>query len=185
MASIQKTFIFDDVAKHNKIDNCWIIISGKCFIFIHSSAKEAVDKFQDLIKIMPDDDKVKELLSEYVNSWNDIIIQNSVFNCAAHNALNAEQLHQVHTILLCDFRDDPTFGAPALLLVDFQVNKVVEIAVSLMKRKQLHPVSEGPLELPFTTSSSTNVPQHSLFANLFGLKKSLSKYINVLWMYLA
>ncbi|KAM0071073.1 putative cytochrome b5-like heme/steroid binding domain, cytochrome b5, heme-binding protein [Helianthus debilis subsp. tardiflorus] len=31
MASLQKTFVFDEVAKHNKIDDCWIIISGKVY----------------------------------------------------------------------------------------------------------------------------------------------------------
>ncbi|KAL8233083.1 hypothetical protein R6Q57_002861 [Mikania cordata] len=31
MASDEKTFVFDDVSKHNKADDCWLIISGKVY----------------------------------------------------------------------------------------------------------------------------------------------------------
>ncbi|MFS7929821.1 putative cytochrome b5-like heme/steroid binding domain superfamily [Helianthus anomalus] len=39
MASDQKTFVFDEVAKHNKADDCWLIISGKvrCFFLSDSN----------------------------------------------------------------------------------------------------------------------------------------------------
>ncbi|MFS7929800.1 putative cytochrome b5-like heme/steroid binding domain, cytochrome b5, heme-binding protein [Helianthus anomalus] len=31
MAPEQKTFVFGDVSKHNKTDDCWVIISGKVY----------------------------------------------------------------------------------------------------------------------------------------------------------
>ncbi|KAK9075250.1 hypothetical protein SSX86_003571 [Deinandra increscens subsp. villosa] len=31
MALNQKTFVFDDVCKHNKPDDCWLLISGKVY----------------------------------------------------------------------------------------------------------------------------------------------------------
>ncbi|KAM0071072.1 putative cytochrome b5-like heme/steroid binding domain, cytochrome b5, heme-binding protein [Helianthus debilis subsp. tardiflorus] len=62
MASDQKTFVFDEVAKHNKADDCWLIISGKVYdvtlfmdnhpgggeVWLRATGKDATVDFSDV-----------------------------------------------------------------------------------------------------------------------------------------
>ncbi|XP_076954126.1 cytochrome b5-like [Bidens hawaiensis] len=62
MASDQKTFVFDEVAKHNKLDDCWLIISGKVYdvtmfvddhpgggdVWLRATGKDATVDFNDV-----------------------------------------------------------------------------------------------------------------------------------------
>ncbi|XP_076930180.1 cytochrome b5-like [Bidens hawaiensis] len=62
MASDQKIFVFDEVAKHNKLDDCWLIISRKVYdvtlfmddhpgggdVWLRATGKDATVDFSDV-----------------------------------------------------------------------------------------------------------------------------------------
>ncbi|KAI3756959.1 hypothetical protein L6452_04491 [Arctium lappa] len=62
MVSDQKTFVFGDVAKHNKTKDCWLIISGKVYdvtpfmddhpggdeVLLAATGKDATTDFEDV-----------------------------------------------------------------------------------------------------------------------------------------
>uniref|UniRef100_A0A6N2LL81 Cytochrome b5 heme-binding domain-containing protein n=1 Tax=Salix viminalis TaxID=40686 RepID=A0A6N2LL81_SALVM len=73
MAS-SKVYLFDEIAKHNKTKDCWLIISGKInkgvvihsldlfFLFIISSGKDATNDFEDV----GHSDDARETMEKYV-----------------------------------------------------------------------------------------------------------------------
>ncbi|KAK9075253.1 hypothetical protein SSX86_003574 [Deinandra increscens subsp. villosa] len=75
MASQQKTFVFEDVAKHEKLDDCWVIISGKVYdvtpfmeehpggseVVLAATGKDATTDFEET----GHSDEAKQLMSKY------------------------------------------------------------------------------------------------------------------------
>ncbi|XP_057511472.1 cytochrome b5-like [Actinidia eriantha] len=75
MAPSLKTHSFEEVAKHNHKDDCWLIISGKVYditsflddhpggdeVLITATAKDATDEFEDV----GHSDSAREMMSKY------------------------------------------------------------------------------------------------------------------------
>ncbi|KAM0071069.1 putative cytochrome b5-like heme/steroid binding domain, cytochrome b5, heme-binding protein [Helianthus debilis subsp. tardiflorus] len=75
MAPEQKTFVFGDVSKHHKTDDCWVIISGKVYnvtqfmeehpggseVILAATGKDATEDFEDT----GHSDEAKELMGKY------------------------------------------------------------------------------------------------------------------------
>ncbi|XP_071686166.1 cytochrome b5 [Rutidosis leptorrhynchoides] len=76
MASDLKQFVFDDVSKHNKTKDCWLIIDGKVYdvtpfmedhpggdeVLLAATGKDATDDFEDV----GHSDDARELMHKYL-----------------------------------------------------------------------------------------------------------------------
>nr|ABA54492.1 cytochrome b5 type 56 [Crepis alpina] len=75
MASDRKTFVFADVSRHDKVDDCWLIISGKVYDvttflddhpggqepMLAAACKDATKDFEDI----GHSDDAKEMMKKY------------------------------------------------------------------------------------------------------------------------
>ncbi|KAJ4955763.1 hypothetical protein NE237_012546 [Protea cynaroides] len=75
MASDRKVYLFEDVSKHSKTEDCWLIISGKVYdvtsfmddhpgggeVLLSSTGKDATNDFEDV----GHSDSARELMEKY------------------------------------------------------------------------------------------------------------------------
>ncbi|XP_028790739.1 cytochrome b5 [Neltuma alba] len=75
MASEKKVFLYEEVAKHNQIKDCWLIISGKVYdvtpfmedhpggddVLLSSTGKDATNDFEDV----GHSDSAREMMAKY------------------------------------------------------------------------------------------------------------------------
>ncbi|XP_042511621.1 cytochrome b5-like [Macadamia integrifolia] len=75
MASDRKIYLFEDVAKHSQIKDCWLIISGKVYdvtsfmddhpggseVLLSSTGKDATNDFEDV----GHSDSAREMMEKY------------------------------------------------------------------------------------------------------------------------
>ncbi|KAL8095680.1 cytochrome b5 [Apium graveolens] len=75
MGSDPKIHVFDEVAKHNKTKDCWLVISGKVYdvtafmddhpggdeVLLSSTGKDATDDFEDV----GHSDNAREMMEKY------------------------------------------------------------------------------------------------------------------------
>ncbi|XP_043717195.1 cytochrome b5 [Telopea speciosissima] len=76
MASDRKIFLFEDVAKHSQIKDCWLIISGKVYdvtsfmddhpggseVLLSSTGKDATNDFEDV----GHSESAREMMEKYI-----------------------------------------------------------------------------------------------------------------------
>ncbi|XVF33108.1 hypothetical protein REPUB_Repub17cG0140000 [Reevesia pubescens] len=75
MGSGQKVFVYEDLAKHNESNDCWLLISGKVYdvtpfleehpggdeVLLAASGKDATEDFEDV----GHSDDAKEIMEKY------------------------------------------------------------------------------------------------------------------------
>nr|XP_043615421.1 cytochrome b5-like [Erigeron canadensis] len=107
MGSEHKSLVFDDVSKHNKMDDCWIIISGKVYnvtpfmedhpgggeVMRKATGKDATIDYTDV----GHSDKAGEMMKKYYVGDIDqstIPVKRSFFQSATHKLYNSEKTRQ-------------------------------------------------------------------------------------------